>query len=201
MDIGKISLGKLLALLIFMVGIQSAWADVWDGTTKTPAKKQTIDGKEYFLIDSAANLAWFSDTVNNYVLEAKWQRLISLIEADTSKAEYRTRAFKDSAINLMKAIRQDPESYYLDPAKKALWNKGPYTGYLRSAWDFTVNVELNAKITAEYLDMNDKPFTPIAAGNGTAKYTGTFLGNGITIKNLKVDSKEFVMQVFDVVHG
>ncbi|SHL05640.1 Listeria/Bacterioides repeat-containing protein [Fibrobacter sp. UWT2] len=201
MDTGKISLGKLLALLIFMVGIQSAWADVWDGTTKTPAKKQTIDGKEYFLIDSAANLAWFSDTVNNYVLEAKWQRLISLIEADTSKAEYRTRAFKDSAINLMKAIRQDPESYYLDPAKKALWNKGPYTGYLRSAWDFTVNVELNAKITAEYLDMNNKPFTPIAAGNGTAKYTGTFLGNGITIKNLKVDSKEFVMQVFDVVHG
>ena len=201
MDTGKISLGKLLALLIFMVGIQSAWADVWDGTTKTPAKTQKIGDKDYFLIESAANLAWFSDTVNNYVLEAKWQRLISLIEADTSKAEYRTRAFKDSAINLMKAIRQDPESYYLDPAKKALWNKGPYTGYLRSAWDFTVNVELNAKITAEYLDMNNKPFTPIAAGNGTAKYTGTFLGNGITIKNLKVDSKEFVMQVFDVVHG
>lgn len=200
MNTGKISLGKLLSLLVFVVGFQSVWADVWDGNIEAP-QKQTIGGKEYYVIEKAAHLAWFSDSVNKYVLNAKWQRMISLIEADTSKPEYRTRAFKDSAIALMTAIRQDPESYYQDPAKKALWNKGPYTGYLRSAWDFTTDVEMNATITAEYLDMNNIPFTPIAAGNGTAKYTGTFLGNGITIKNLKVDSKEFVMQVFDVVHG
>ena len=200
MNTGKISLGKLLSLLVFVVGFQSVWADVWKGNIEAP-QKQTIGGKEYYVIEKAAHLAWFSDSVNKYVLNAKWQRMISLIEADTSKPEYRTRAFKDSAIALMTAIRQDPESYYQDPAKKALWNKGPYTGYLRSAWDFTTDVEMNATITAEYLDMNNIPFTPIAAGNGTAKYTGTFLGNGITIKNLKVDSKEFPLQVFDVVHG
>ena len=200
MNTGKISLARVFALLILMAGFQSVWADVWNGGIEAP-KKQTIGGKEYYVIEKAANLAWFSDSVNKYAIDAKWQKLISLIEADTSKAEYKTRAFKDSAISLMTAIRQDPESYYRDPAKNALWNKAPYTGYLRTAWNTEVNIPMNATITAEYLDMNNIPFTPIAAGNGTARFTGTFLGNGITIKNLKVDSKEFAMQVFDVVHG
>jgi len=200
MNTGKISLARVFALLILVAGFQSVWADVWKGNIEAP-QKQTIGGKEYYVIEKAANLAWFSDSVNKYAIDAKWQKLISLIEADTSKAEYKTRAFKDSAISLMTAIRQDPESYYRDPAKNALWNKTPYTGYLRTAWNTEVNIPMNATITAEYLDMNNIPFTPIAAGNGTARFTGTFLGNGITIKNLKVDSKEFAMQVFDVVHG
>ena len=200
MAASKISLARVFALLILVAGFQSVWADVWKGNIEAPGK-QTIGGKEYYVIEKAAHLAWFSDSVNKYAIDAKWQKLISLIEADTSKAEYKTRAFKDSAISLMTAIRQDPESYYRDPAKNALWNKAPYTGYLRTAWNTEVNIPMNATITAEYLDMNNIPFTPIAAGNGTARFTGTFLGNGITIKNLKVDSKEFAMQVFDVVHG
>ncbi|MBR6317166.1 MAG: hypothetical protein IKR75_01925, partial [Fibrobacter sp.] len=64
MKTGKISLVRVLSLLVFLLGFQSVWADVWDGVTKTPAKKQTIDGKDYYLIESAANLAWFSDEVN-----------------------------------------------------------------------------------------------------------------------------------------
>lgn len=118
MDTGKISLGKLLALLIFMVGIQSAWADVWDGTTKTPAKTQKIGDKDYFLIESAANLAWFSDTVNK----------------------------------------------------------------------IGGNVGLNAKVVAEYIDLDNHPFTPIAAGKGGTLLTGVFDGNGVTIANVYIDS-------------
>ena len=89
MDTGKISLGKLLALLIFMVGIQSAWADVWDGTTKTPAKTQKIGDKDYFLIESAANLAWFSDTVNIYAAKeiAKAYSADSLARANMTAAD------------------------------------------------------------------------------------------------------------------
>ena len=154
MNTGKISLVRVFALLILMAGFQSVWADVWKGNIEAPGK-QTIGGKEYYVIEKAAHLAWFSDSVNKYAIDAKWQKLISLIEADTSKAEYKTRAFKDSAISLMTAIRQDPESYYRDPAKNALWNKAPYTGYLRTAWNTEVNIPMNATITAEYLDMNN----------------------------------------------
>lgn len=120
MDTSKISLGKVLALLVFMVGFQSVWADVWDGVTKTPAKTEKIDGKDYFLIETAANLAWFSDTVNNST---------------------------------------------------------------------TANAKLNAKIVANFIDMNHKPFVPIAAGKGDKYYGGVFDGNHVVIRNLSVSSE------------
>ena len=119
MKTGKISLVRVLSLLVFLLGFQSVWADVWDGVTKTPAKKQTIDGKDYYLIESAANLAWFSDEVNN-----------------SSAAE----------------------------------------------------VNLNAKVVANFIDMNHKQFVPIAAGKGDKLYSGIFDGNHVVIKNLNVSS-------------
>ena len=118
MDIGKISLVRGLALLVFLLAVQSAWADVWDGVTKTPAKKEKIDGKDFFLIESAANLAWFSDTVNS----------------------------------------------------------------------LNGSVGLNAKVVANYIDMNHKPFVPIAAGKGDRNYKGTFDGNHVVIRNLNISS-------------
>ena len=118
MDTSKISLARVLALLVFLLGIQSAWADVWDGVTKTPAKKEKIDGKDFFLIESAANLAWFSDTVNS----------------------------------------------------------------------LNGSVGLNAKVVANYIDMNHKPFVPIAAGKGDRNYKGTFDGNHVVIRNLNISS-------------
>ena len=108
----------MLALLVFLLGIQSAWADVWDGVTKTPAKTEKINGKDYFLIESAANLAWFSDTVNS----------------------------------------------------------------------LNGSVGLNAKVVANYIDMNHKPFVPIAAGKGDRNYKGTFDGNHVVIRNLNISS-------------
>lgn len=120
MDTSKISLARVLALLIFLLGIQSAWADVWDGVTKTRAKKENIDGKDYFLIESAANLAWFSDTVNSST---------------------------------------------------------------------AANVKLNAKVVANFIDMNHKPFVPIAAGKGDKYYGGIFDGNHVVIRNLSVSSE------------
>lgn len=118
MDISKISLARVLALLVFLLAVQSAWADVWDGVTKTPAKTEKIDGKNYFLIESAANLAWFSDTVNS----------------------------------------------------------------------LNGSVGLNAKVVANYIDMNHKPFVPIAAGKGDRNYKGTFDGNHVVIRNLNISS-------------
>ena len=120
MDTSKISLARVLALLVFLLAVQSAWADVWDGTTKTPAKTEKIDGKNYFLIESAANLAWFSDTVNSST---------------------------------------------------------------------AANVKLNAKVVANFIDMNHKPFVPIAAGKGDKYYGGIFDGNHVVIRNLSVSSE------------
>ena len=120
MDTSKISLARVLALLVFLLAVQSAWADVWDGVTKTRAKKENIDGKDYFLIESAANLAWFSDTVNSST---------------------------------------------------------------------AANVKLNAKVVANFIDMNHKPFVPIAAGKGDKYYGGIFDGNHVVIRNLSVSSE------------
>ena len=201
MNTGKISLVRVLALLFLMAGFQSVWADVWNGNVSAP-NKQTINGKEYYLIEKAEHLAWFADTVNKYAVGVKWNAMIDAIEADTSKPEYKTRAFKDSAIALMEKIKQDPESYYTDPEKKALWDKVPYKKYLQVAWGVdNISVKLNAKITADYLDMDNRQFTPIAAGNGPTKFAGNFEGNGVTIKNLKIDSKEFKFQFYDVLNG
>lgn len=52
----------LLALLFFVVGMGEALA-AWDGKSKTEPKTEKIDGKTFYLIESEANLAWFSDTI------------------------------------------------------------------------------------------------------------------------------------------
>lgn len=107
-----------MTLFTLVFGVQLAFADVWDGVTRTPAKKQTINDKEYYLIESAANLVWFSDTVNK----------------------------------------------------------------------IGGNVGLNAKVVAEYIDLDNHPFTPIAAGKGGTLFSGIFEGNGVTIANVYIDS-------------
>jgi hypothetical protein len=108
----------LITLLALVFGVQFAFADVWDGVSRKTAKKQNIDGVDYFLIDSAANLVWFSDTVNS----------------------------------------------------------------------LSGNVKMNAKVVAEYIDLDNHPFTPIAAGKGGTLLTGVFDGNGVTIANVYIDS-------------
>ena len=120
MKTGKISLVRVLTLLVFLLGFQSVWADVWDGVTKTAAKTEKIDGKDYYLIESAANLAWFSDKVNS-----------------SSAGE----------------------------------------------------VALNAKVVANFIDMNHMPFIPIAAGKGDKLFSGVFDGNHVVIKNLNISSE------------
>lgn len=223
MDTGKISLGKLLALLIFMVGIQSAWADVWDGTTKTPAKKQTIDGKEYFLIESAANLAWFSDTVNIYAAKeiAKAYSADSLARAnmtaaDTAKANAYAQSVKQAFIDTAATdkLKDSTNKYnsarnnYLDSIAK-IFKDGAAESIAANVDVFfksnsnaitlisektkdknyaSPHVKFNAKVVADYIDMNHKPFVPIAAGKGEILYGGIFDGNHVTIKNLYVSS-------------
>ena len=108
----------LITLFALVFGAQFAFADVWDGVSRKAAKKQNIDGVDYFLIDSAANLVWFSDTVNS----------------------------------------------------------------------LSGNVKMNAKVVAEYIDLDNHPFTPIAAGKGGTLLTGVFDGNGVTIANVYIDS-------------
>lgn len=108
----------LMTLFTLVFGVQLAFADVWDGVTRTPAKKQTINDKDFYLIESAANLVWFSDTVNK----------------------------------------------------------------------IGGNVGLNAKVVAEYIDLDNHPFTPIAAGKGETQFSGIFDGNGVTIANVYIDS-------------
>ena len=223
MDTSKISLGKLLALLVFMVGFQSAWADVWDGTTKTPAKKQTIDGKEYFLIESAANLVWFSDTVNIYAAKeiAKAYSADSLARAnmtaaDTAKANAYAQSVKQAFIDTAATdkLKDSTNKYnsarnnYLDSIAK-IFKDGAAESIAANVDVFFKNnsnaitlisektkdknyasphVKFNAKVVADYIDMNHKPFVPIAAGKGEILYGGIFDGNHVTIKNLYVSS-------------
>ena len=232
MDIGKISLGKVLALLIFMVGVQSAWADVWNGTTTTKAKTQTIDGKEYFLIESAANLAWFSDSVNIYAskeiakkFSADSLATVTMTSSDTAKAvAYADKVKKDfldtastddlkkdstkiwnkaktdslkvvaDSIKDAKAtiIAANVEAFFNSYANK--YDAVTVIGSKTEKKSYDVDVELNAKVVANYIDMNHKPFVPIAAGKGDVRYKGVFDGNHVTIKNLNVTS-EYISQI------
>lgn len=52
-----------LALLFLMGGADQALA-TWDGKTKTRPSVEKIDGKNFFLIENEAHLAWFSDSTN-----------------------------------------------------------------------------------------------------------------------------------------
>jgi len=184
---------KLVSLLVCVLGVGSAMA-AWDGVTKTPARDTTINKTKYYLIENEANLAWFADSANRQAVNAKWNYLVDQINklslTDEKKAD---------ALKLMEAIRQDPYSYYSDEEKRALWS--PYKSFLESARNQGSTINMNAIITANYLDMGGKQFTPIAAGHGEVKYTGIFNGNGVTIKNLEVNSDSFSMQFYDVVTG
>lgn len=194
--IQKFSFVRLVSLLVCALGIGSAMA-AWDGSSTQKVVKDTvIKGKHYFVIENEENLAWFVDSVNNYVLEQKWNWLLEKINADTTK----TDSARAAMLALMESVKQNPMDYYKDPEKKALIK--PYTNLLESARGLTVGVgDMNAIITAKYLDMNDKPILPIAAGQGSAKYNSTFDGNWVTIKNLRVDSDKFPMQFYDAVKG
>ncbi len=58
------SLTTVFALLFFVVGVGASFA-AWDGTAKTKPSTEKIDGKDFFLIENEANLAWFRDSVNS----------------------------------------------------------------------------------------------------------------------------------------
>lgn len=224
MDTSKISLARVLALLVFLLSVQSAWADVWDGVTKTPAKTEKIDGKNYFLIESAANLAWFSDTVNIYAAKeiAKGYSADSLAHAnmtaaDTTKAnayaQTKKQAFIDTAatdkLKDSTSTFNNAKNAYLDSVAK-IFKNGAADAIAANVEAFfknnsnaitlisektkdknyaSPNVTFNAKVVANYIDMNHKPFVPIAAGKGEVSYGGVFDGNHVTIKNLNVSSE------------
>ena len=54
---------------------------------------------------------------------------------------------------------------------------------------------------ADFIDMKDIPFVPIASGQGNARFTGVFDGNGVTIKNLSIDSSQIKMRFYDLING
>ena len=52
----------MLAMIFSIAFVGQAMA-AWDGKSKAEPKTQKIDGKDFYLIESEANLAWFSDTI------------------------------------------------------------------------------------------------------------------------------------------
>ena len=54
---------KLLLLTLLMLGVGSAFG-AWDGTSMTEPSTEKIDGKDYYIIDSEAKLAWFANESN-----------------------------------------------------------------------------------------------------------------------------------------
>ena len=190
-NVQKFSIVKFITLLVCVVGVGQSFALCTDNMGK-----RTIGGKSYWVIESATDLVCFSDTVNNYVLDKKWQEMVKVIEADET-----TDGFKDSTIELMKAIRQNTEEYYNNPEKKALWDKEPYKTYLSKAYGVSENIPFYAIVDADFIDMKDIPFVPIASGQGNARFTGVFDGNGVTIKNLSIDSSQIKMRFYDLING
>ena len=55
---------KLLLLTLLTLGVGSAFG-AWDGTSMTEPSTEKIDGKDYYIIDSEAKLAWFAKQVNS----------------------------------------------------------------------------------------------------------------------------------------
>lgn len=49
--------------LLFLAGVGQSFA-AWDGKSMEKPETQKIDGKDFYLIASEANLAWFADSVN-----------------------------------------------------------------------------------------------------------------------------------------
>ena len=68
---------KTLALSFLIAGVSQSFA-AWDGKSKTEPKKETIDKKEYYLIENEANLAWFRDAVNNVPFKEKKDTVVKI---------------------------------------------------------------------------------------------------------------------------
>lgn len=73
----------LFVSLLFLAGVGQSFA-AWDGKSMEKPESQKIDGKDFFLIASEANLAWFADSVNKnkgtIALNAKLVRSLDLAE-------------------------------------------------------------------------------------------------------------------------
>jgi len=71
----------VLALFFFLTGMGEAVA-AWDGSSKTQPKTEKIDGKDFYLIESEENLAWFSDSIyragGRSSLNAKLERSLDM---------------------------------------------------------------------------------------------------------------------------
>ena len=52
----------LVVALALVAGVGNAMA-AWDGTSMAKPETQKIDGKDFYLIENEANLAWFSDSI------------------------------------------------------------------------------------------------------------------------------------------
>lgn len=73
----------LMVALALLAGAGNAFA-AWDGKSMEKPESQKIDGKDFYLIASEANLAWFADSVNKnkgtIALNAKLVRSLDLAE-------------------------------------------------------------------------------------------------------------------------
>ena len=73
----------LYVALLFLAGVGQSFA-AWDGKSMEKPESQKIDGKDFYLIASEANLAWFADSVNKnkgtIALNAKLVRSLDLAE-------------------------------------------------------------------------------------------------------------------------
>ena len=73
----------LFVSLLFLAGVGQSFA-AWDGKSMEKPESQKIDGKDFYLIASEANLAWFADSVNKnkgtIALNAKLVRSLDLAE-------------------------------------------------------------------------------------------------------------------------
>lgn len=73
----------LMVALALLAGVGQSFA-AWDGKSTEKPEIQKIDGKDFYLIASEANLAWFADSVNKnkgtIALNAKLVRSLDLAE-------------------------------------------------------------------------------------------------------------------------
>lgn len=73
----------LFVSLLLLAGAGQSFA-AWDGKSMEKPESQKIDGKDFYLIASEANLAWFADSVNKnkgtIALNAKLVRSLDLAE-------------------------------------------------------------------------------------------------------------------------
>ncbi|MCQ2124969.1 MAG: hypothetical protein MJZ25_12380 [Fibrobacter sp.] len=51
-------------ICILLAIVNCAWANVWTGSTSEPQEIKTIDGREFYVITNAEELAWFAAKVN-----------------------------------------------------------------------------------------------------------------------------------------